>query len=141
MQIKKCPFCSLDAERIREASRLSLFIDDGFPVSPGHALLIPRRHVQSLFELDEDERNDLMDLLGRARKVIQAQLHPDGFNIGINDGAAAGQTVMHLHVHLIWILHRCDRWAYGRAFDLGLPTWLRGREVVPLSPEYRLHLQ
>ena len=76
-------------------------IQDAFPVSPGHALLIPHRHVPSFFDLTDDERTDLMDLLGRARAKIQAELSPHGFNIGINDGPAAGQTVMHLHVHLI----------------------------------------
>lgn len=96
-----CPFCSLPAERIREGTRRSVCIDDGYPVSPGHALVIPRRHVQSFFELQDDERADLLDLLGRARAAIEAERHPDGFNIGINDGAAAGQTVMHVHVHLI----------------------------------------
>jgi diadenosine tetraphosphate (Ap4A) HIT family hydrolase len=121
----KCPSCLPDEKRIREASRFALFIDDGFPVSPGHALLIPRRHVQSLFNLDEEERNDLLSLLARARSVIQAQLQPDGFNIGINDGAAAGQTVMHLHVHLI------PRFAGDRADPRGGVRW-----VIPEKADY-----
>ncbi len=74
---------------------------DSFPVSPGHALLVTRRHVADWFSASSDERRALIDDLEVARAVIQAGHSPDGFNIGINIGAAAGQTVPHLHVHLI----------------------------------------
>ncbi len=79
----------------------SLAIMDGFPLSPGHALVIPRRHIASLFEATKDEREALLDLLEQTRMELIRQYNPDGFNIGINDGAYAGQTVMHLHIHLI----------------------------------------
>ena len=123
-----CPFCSLDPERIRDGSRYSIWIDDGYPVSPGHALVIPRRHVQSFFDLQDDERADLLELLGRARAAIQAARHPDGFNIGINDGTAAGQTVMHLHVHLI------PRYAGDRPDPRGGVRW-----IVPEKADYWSH--
>jgi diadenosine tetraphosphate (Ap4A) HIT family hydrolase len=74
---------------------------DGFPISPGHALIIPRRHIVSLFEATRNERNSLFDLLEQVKLELQEEYKPDGFNIGINDGTAAGQTVMHLHIHLI----------------------------------------
>ena len=63
--------------------------------------MIPKRHIGSFFDLNTDEREDLMALLQRARVVIDAEFKPDGYNIGINDGPAAGQTVPHLHIHLI----------------------------------------
>jgi len=78
-----------------------LLIRDGFPVSPGHSLVIPKRHVLSLFDTSEDERSDLFRLLDAAKHIISQELNPDGYNVGINDGAAAGQTGPHLHIHLI----------------------------------------
>lgn len=96
-----CPFCSLPADRIVLENELALAIRDGFPVSPGHTLVIPRRHVQSFFEATPEEVGEMLDLLREARAGLQAELGPDGFNIGINDGEAAGQTVLHLHLHLI----------------------------------------
>jgi diadenosine tetraphosphate (Ap4A) HIT family hydrolase len=70
-------------------------------VSPGHTLLIPKRHTGSFFDLSEQERWDLLALLDRAKLVLDEEFQPQGYNLGINDGAAAGQTVPHLHVHLI----------------------------------------
>jgi diadenosine tetraphosphate (Ap4A) HIT family hydrolase len=64
-------------------------------------LVIPRRHVGSFFELLADEQADLLGLLDAAKQILDADFSPDGYNIGINDGAAAGQTVPHLHIHLI----------------------------------------
>jgi len=96
-----CPFCYLPAERFVLQSEHAVVIRDGFPVSPGHTLIIPRRHVASFFDVTDAERADLMSLLTAARDDLERQLHPAGFNIGINDGAAAGQTVPHLHMHLI----------------------------------------
>ena len=96
-----CPFCSLPRERIALQSELAVVIRDGFPVSSGHTLVIPKRHVGSFFEITDAERADLMSLLARARGELQREFHPAGYNVGINDGAAAGQTVPHLHIHLI----------------------------------------
>jgi diadenosine tetraphosphate (Ap4A) HIT family hydrolase len=74
---------------------------DGFPVTPGHSLIIPRRHITSFFEATKEEQAALFDLVAEMRQLLLTERNPDGFNIGINDGAAAGQTVMHLHIHLI----------------------------------------
>ena len=96
-----CPFCSLPTDRIIHRNERAVAIRDGFPVSPGHTLIIPRRHTQSFFEATPEEVSDMLDLLRVARDQLQGEFDPDGFNIGINDGEAAGQTVMHLHLHLI----------------------------------------
>lgn len=100
-----CPFCALPAERILGQNALAVWIRDAFPVSSGHSLVIPRRHVGSFFDISGDERAALLDLLDQARARAQREFHADGFNVGINDGAAAGQTVPHLHVHLIPRFH------------------------------------
>lgn len=96
-----CPFCSLPPERVIASNLQGVVIPDGYPVSPGHTLIIPRRHVESFFEINEDERNGLLALLEGAKRRIERDSQPAGFNIGINDGTAAGQTVPHLHIHLI----------------------------------------
>lgn len=96
-----CPFCHLPAERIAGGNEFGLIVRDAYPVSPGHTLIIPKRHIGSFFELTTEERNALMALLDQARTEMQASHQPQGYNIGINDGPAAGQTVPHLHIHLI----------------------------------------
>ena len=96
-----CPFCTLQPDRIAISNQHGVVIRDGFPISEGHTLVIPRRHVGSFFELEEAERNALLALLDEAKRRLDRELGPDGYNIGINDGAAAGQTVPHLHIHLI----------------------------------------
>ena len=97
----KCPFCSLSKERIWFESTHSLAFLDGFPITEGHTLVIPRRHVESAFVLPQDELDDLSAVVTKVRAMLQKKYTPDAFNIGINDGAAAGQTVPHAHVHVI----------------------------------------
>lgn len=96
-----CAFCTLTADRVVHGSEFAVVIRDGFPISPGHTLIIPRRHVASFFEITDSERTDLTSLLAVARADLEREFHPAGYNIGINDGTAAGQTVPHLHIHLI----------------------------------------
>ncbi|WP_116329722.1 HIT family protein [Cupriavidus taiwanensis] len=96
-----CPFCSIQAQRIAGGNEHAVWIRDGFPVSPGHSLVIPKRHVGSFFEVSSEERIALLELLDQAKLAADMEFHPAGFNIGINDGADAGQTVPHLHIHLI----------------------------------------
>ena len=96
-----CPFCSLPPERVLASNALAFVIRDGYPVSPGHTLIIPRRHVGSFFEISEDERAAMLALLDGQKRALDAEYSPAGYNVGINDGAAAGQTVPHLHIHLI----------------------------------------
>jgi len=96
-----CAFCTLPPKRVIDESTTVIAIRDGYPVSLGHTLLIPKRHTGSFFDLPEQERRDLLALLDRAKLALDKEFQPQGYNIGINDGAAAGQTVPHLHVHLI----------------------------------------
>ncbi|WP_157314457.1 HIT family protein [Chitinibacter sp. GC72] len=96
-----CPFCAIPAERIIDRNESGFVIRDGFPVSQGHTLIIPYRHIGSFFELSKPERDDLFDLLDQAKLVLDREFKPNAYNIGINDGPAAGQTVPHLHIHLI----------------------------------------
>jgi diadenosine tetraphosphate (Ap4A) HIT family hydrolase len=96
-----CVFCCLPLERIVAQNDLAIVIRDGFPVSPGHTLVIPRRHVASYFETTAEERLAMFELLEDAKRDLGNEFAPAAFNIGINDGQAAGQTVMHLHMHLI----------------------------------------
>lgn len=96
-----CPFCTLPSERIAEENLHAVWIYDGFPVSPGHSLIIPKRHVGSFFDATSEERLAMLELLDKAKVAVTKERSPDAFNIGINDGAAAGQTVPHLHLHLI----------------------------------------
>lgn len=97
----QCPFCTIEAARVRYDNGRMLVVRDGYPVSPGHSLIIPKRHITSWFELSEEEFAPLHDAIRWAREDVAAEFRPDGYNLGVNDGAAAGQTVMHLHVHLI----------------------------------------
>jgi len=95
------PFLSLPTDRHVASNALAFAIRDGFPVSPGHTLIVPRRLVASWFEATREEQVAMLELLDAVRAQLDAELHPDGYNIGINVGPAAGQTVMHLHMHLI----------------------------------------
>lgn len=96
-----CPFCTLPEERIRSSNDLVVWIEDGYPISPGHSLIIPRRHMASLFEATAEEWLAFRELLHQAETYISEKNGPDGYNLGVNDGEAAGQTVPHLHIHLI----------------------------------------
>ncbi|MEK8018097.1 MAG: HIT family protein [Candidatus Parabeggiatoa sp.] len=96
-----CHFCHLDNDQILFQDELVMTFRDGYPISPGHTLIIPKRHIPSFFDATDDEQQALLQALHRARRELKQQYAPDGYNIGINDGLAAGQTVMHLHIHLI----------------------------------------
>jgi diadenosine tetraphosphate (Ap4A) HIT family hydrolase len=96
-----CPFCILQGERVIHAAPFAFAIWDQYPVSPGHALVISRRHFADWFEASREEQAELLAALEAVRKAITDQYSPDGFNIGVNIGGAAGQTVPHLHIHVI----------------------------------------
>ena len=99
---KNCPFCKAESTReIIASSLLSIAFFDGFPVSPGHALIIPRRHVASLFDLTKEEKQDMINLAESVRIIIDEKYHPDGYNLGVNVGEAAGQSIFHVHIHVI----------------------------------------
>ena len=76
-------------------------IFDGFPVSKGHVLVIPKRVVAEIFDLNEEEYSSCFNLVKDVKKILEEEFKPDGFNIGINNGEKAGQTIFHAHIHVI----------------------------------------
>ena len=97
----ECPFCHLDPARVLEENELASAFADAFPVSPGHTLVVPRRHASDFFELSQAELGAVFRVLLRMRCRLADEHHPSGFNVGVNIGEAGGQTVPHVHVHLI----------------------------------------
>ena len=96
-----CPFCTLPSDRVVAEDDLVAVIRDAYPVSNGHTLIIPKRHVANGFDLFQMEWSAIREALVRSREELDRLHKPDGYNIGINVGEAAGQTVFHVHVHLI----------------------------------------
>jgi diadenosine tetraphosphate (Ap4A) HIT family hydrolase len=91
----------LDPARILAEDELTVVYKDGFPVSPGHTVIIPRRHFATLFDATEVEQMALLKALNLCKTILDERHSPDGYNIGINQGAAGGQSVPHLHIHVI----------------------------------------
>ena len=125
-----CPFCRVDRGRIAWSSPLAIALWDVYPVSLGHALVVPRRHAASWSELTADEKAALTSGVDAVRALIDERYQPYAYNVGYNDGEAAGQTIMHFHVHVIpryqgdvldprggirWVLH--DKAAYWQSTD------------------------
>ena len=97
-----CPFCEVSGDRMVSENELAYAIRDAFPVTPLHTLVIPKRHVQSYFELDFAEFGACNRLLYREKAAIEREDgNVVGFNVSENDGEAAGQTIFHCHIHLI----------------------------------------
>jgi ATP adenylyltransferase len=121
-----CPFCDIEAERVLFANSLAYVVRDLFPASPLHSLIIPKRHVADFFRLMGAEVNATTALLRQAKSDIESRdKSVSGFNIGVNNGLDAGQTVFHVHIHLI----------PRRQGDVGSP---RGgvRAVIPGKASY-----
>jgi len=96
-----CPFCSpVDGEKVL-VSELCFARWDKYPVTEGHLLIIPNRHVPNYFLLTADEKTALWVLVDEGKKLLEECFKPDGYNVGINIGADAGQTITHCHIHLI----------------------------------------
>lgn len=98
---KPCIFCSLPESSVIDQNDLAFAVRDIAPVNPGHTLLIPRRHVSSYFDLTDEEILALMALMRRAKQTLDEEFSPDDYNIGVNDGPLAGQTVPHVHIHVM----------------------------------------
>ena len=79
MNAKRCPFCNLDASRIRFQNDVAIALSDAFPVAEGHTLVVPKRHVASVFDLEPAEQDSLWRLVGEVRTKLAGELHPDGF--------------------------------------------------------------
>lgn len=101
LESKLCPFCNLPVHRVVDENALALVVRDAYPISAGHTLVLPKRHVGSFFDLGTDERDAMMGMLDAAKARLDKELAPAAYNVGINDGPCAGQTVPHVHVHLI----------------------------------------
>ena len=96
-----CPFCDISSLRLVWESASVVAIRDGYPVTKGHTLVIPKRHVPRWFEADPWEQAEIWRAVAEIKADLDTQFSPDGYNVGFNSGEAAGQTVMHLHVHVI----------------------------------------
>ena len=99
LELPDCPFCG-EPEIIIENE--SAFVHpDTYPVSPGHCLIIPRRHIAGYFEATAGEKLAIWQLLDEVKPIIDRKYGPDGYNVGVNIGSAAGQSIPHLHIHVI----------------------------------------
>ncbi len=96
---KPCPFCQIAEPVMRNDLAYAIF--DRAPVTPGHMLIIPYRHVADWFDTTWDEKRSLLALAGNARTLLKREHDADGFNLGVNCGLAAGQSILHVHLHLI----------------------------------------
>lgn len=96
-----CAFCDIEKDRILYQDKHCFTVRDGFPVTKGHTLIITKRHIDSFFNTTSEEKAALLKAVESAKFGLDNEFKPDAYNIGINDGPAAGQTVPHLHIHLI----------------------------------------
>ena len=101
----KCVFCditkTIDKDRILFETYNWVAIYDGYPVTPGHVLLIPKEHYETFFDMPPSMRETMGFRINQVKKLLDEKFHPDGYNVGFNCGEAAGQTVMHFHLHII----------------------------------------
>lgn len=101
-KLSDCPFCKPDPDReIIMENDVAYAMYDKFPVSRGHALVIPKRHCGDYFELTDEEQSSCWKMVNEVKKVLSKTIKPDGFNVGINIGETAGQTINHVHIHVI----------------------------------------
>ncbi len=99
--MKDCVFCRRESMEIVAENELALAFYDACPVSKGHALIIPKRHVETYFEACPEEQAAISILAGEVKQLLDKLHKPDGYNIGANCGYAAGQTIFHYHIHII----------------------------------------
>lgn len=97
----RCPFCEPKKENVLYEGELIRILIDSYPASKGHLLVVPRRHVEKWEDLREEEKTALLKGMELAMKALRKALNPDAFNVGMNLGREAGQTVPHLHLHVI----------------------------------------
>lgn len=95
-----CLFCT-DPQGVSLDNELAYSARDSYPASPGHSVVIPKRHVASFFELTPEEVAACMELISEEKKLLDTEFKPDGYNIGVNIGPAAGQSILHVHIHII----------------------------------------
>ncbi len=118
-----CRFCS--PRGVTGRNELAYSTRDSYPVSPGHSLIIPFRHVASFFDLSPEEVSACMELLTQEQMTLDEEFNPDGYNVGVNVNAAAGQSIFHVHIHLI------PRYAGDSSHPQG-----GVRQVIPEKADY-----
>jgi diadenosine tetraphosphate (Ap4A) HIT family hydrolase len=118
-----CRFCT--PREVVRRNELAYCERDNYPVSPGHSLIIPFRHCASFFDLTPEEVTACMELLTRERMILDEEFNPDGYNVGVNVNATAGQSIFHVHIHLI------PRYAGDSSHPQG-----GVRQVIPEKAEY-----
>lgn len=118
-----CLFCT--ARAVTREHALAYATRDTYPVSPGHTLVIPRRHCADFFELTAEELAACMELVVAEQRALADELRPDGYNVGVNIGAAGGQSIRHVHIHLI------PRYAGDHPRPQG-----GVRQILPLKADY-----
>lgn len=97
-----CPFCTkIESGDVQFSNDLAVAIPDGFPLNPGHTLVVPARHVSSFFDLSQGEQEAMWSLVTLVRSNIDQRYSPSGYNLGLNIGESAGQTVDHAHLHIV----------------------------------------
>src|SRR5579872_92270 len=96
-----CPFCSIETDRVLLSSGSVIAFLDAYPITEGHALVTPRKHVSSIYQLSSTEQSELWEIVAKVRLLLMDRFGVESLNIGVNDGLAAGQTVDHAHVHVI----------------------------------------
>ncbi|MGH8742565.1 MAG: HIT family protein, partial [Burkholderiales bacterium] len=101
MASRDCIFCNTSGEKLVVENALAQAVYDTYPVSPGHTLVIPRRHAPMIWDLSEEEYAACFALVREAKAILEARFTPDAFTVGVNCGLVAGQSVMHAHIHLI----------------------------------------
>lgn len=101
--MEDCIFCNhfIGKKSVLFENELAVAYYDGFPVSNGHTLIITKRHAPTFFDITIEEQKAILELLEKCKEYIDEKYHPDGYNVGLNCGEAAGQSVMHIHMHLI----------------------------------------
>lgn len=96
-----CSFCTMPKENIVLENKYAKAFYDKYPVQKGHLLIVPKRHATTYFDATEDEIAAIHQLIRKGKESIDSEYQPDGYNVGVNVGEFGGQTVMHLHFHLI----------------------------------------
>ncbi|CEO90059.1 HIT family protein [Syntrophaceticus schinkii] len=99
--LSHCVFCQIRPEQVIAENELAVALFDNYPVNRGHVLVVPKRHVETYFEATLEEMDAITRLIIEVKDKLDQQFQPDGYNIGVNVGGAAGQTIFHLHVHVI----------------------------------------
>jgi diadenosine tetraphosphate (Ap4A) HIT family hydrolase len=127
LRIAVSPFSVIPASAWIASNDLAFVIADGFPISPGHSLVVTKREVATWFDASPEEQLAIMDLVNKVKALLEIRLvpRPDGWNVGFNAGSAAGQTVPHLHVHIV------PRWNGDVSDPRGGVRW-----VIPSRARY-----